>query len=194
MRRQLLTIGINTYRLVSVGVALLSIYTFVYNCVRVDYNPPLHTFWALMHAGLGVAIFGAGVWWDRRWIRYCQLVMLTIVAFTTLNFNDNPWLGLAFLGVSVVVAYAYDFYDTHTVWKVLLTVVVTYLGTLIVYRDPVKSLLTWLGFGVASGVVSYILWDKVRRLIALTQEAKVLLDEASVKLRKVDKSEPHTPK
>lgn len=173
-----MTIGISVYRVVSVGITLLCLYTFVYNCVRVDYNPPIQTFWALMHAGLGVGIFGAGVWWDRRWIRYCQLIMMTLVAFTTLNFNDNPWLGLAFLGVSVVVAYAYDFYDTHTVWKVLLTVVVTYLGTLIVYRDPVKSLLTWLGFGVAASVVAYILWDKVRRWKVAYTEAHSIARES----------------
>lgn len=118
---------------------------------------------------------------------------MTLVAFTTLNFNDNPWLGLAFLGVSVVVAYAYDFYDTHTVWKVLLTVVVTYLGTLIVYRDPVKSLLTWLGFGVASGVVSYILWDKVRRWKVAYAETKAIARESLALNREQLKETEHVP-
>jgi hypothetical protein len=191
MRRLRLTFGtkVTVYRVVSLLVALLSLYTFVYNCVRVDYNPPLHTFWALVQSAVGVGFFGAGLWWDRRWIRYVQLTLMTLVAFTTLNFNDNPWLGLAFLGVSVVVAYAYDFYDTHTIWKVLLTVVVTYLGTLIVYRDPVKSLLTWLGFGVASGVVAYILWDKVRRWKVAYIEAHSIARE-SLDLLKESSDEP----
>jgi hypothetical protein len=202
MRQVLLTSGIDAwveryltgFRVVSGAVLLLSIYTFTYNCVRVDYNPPLHTFWALVQSALGVAFFGAGLWWDRRWLRYWQLVLMLIVSFTTLNFNDDPYLGLRFLFVTLVIAVAYDIFDRMPGWKIFTAMVVSFIGVLIVYKDPVKSLMTWLNFALESALLGYILWEKVRRLIVLTKDAKALLDEASAKLRKVDKSEPHTPK
>ena len=180
---------LTVYRAVSVGVALLSLYTFVHNCVRVDYIPPLHLFWGLVHSAFGVAVFGAGVWWDRVWLRWGQLGLMTIVAFTTLNFNDNPWLGLLFLFVTVVVAYGYDIYDRRPVWKILGTVVLIFLGILVVYHEPVKSLLTFLGFGVASGVVAYILSDKVRRWRTAYIEAHAIARE-SLDLLKETTDEP----
>ena len=183
-------IKLTIQRVVSVGVLLLSIYTFTFNCVRVDYNPPLHTFWALVQSGLGIAVFGAGVRWERRWLKHLQLVLMLLVSFTTLNFNADPYLGLRFLFTTLVVAFAYDVFDQLPGWKVLAASAISYLGILIVYRDPVKSLLTWLNFALESVLYGYILWDKVRRLIPLLEEAKVLLDEAAVKLRKVDENGP----
>ena len=175
--------GISGFKVVSGAVLLLSLYTFVYNCVRVDANPPLHTFWALVQSAVGVAVFGAGLRWERRWLKHIQLILMLVVSFTTLNFNTDPWMGLRFLFITLVVAYAYDVFDQLPGWKVLSALTISYLGILVVYKDPVKSLMTWLNFTLESTLLGYILWDKVRRLVPLIETASRLLDEADAKLR-----------
>jgi hypothetical protein len=200
MRRRLLTSGIDAwvekhltgFKVASGAVFLLSIYTFTYNCVRVDDNPPLHTFWALIQSALGVAFFGAGLWWERRWLKHVHIVLMLLVSFTTLNFNTDPYLGLRFLFVSLVIAVAYDVFDSAPGWKIFAAMVVSFIGILIVYKDPVKSLMTWLNFAIESALLGYILWDKVRRWKTAFEETRsIARDSIALNESQLRKEPPH---
>lgn len=159
------------YRLVSLLVTTLSILDFTYNIVRVDNNPPLHTMSAFIFCSLGAAFFGAGLIWDRPWLRIGQLILMYAVSMLTIAFNSIPLIGFFFLFISIAVTYAYDFLDTHRVLKIFGISVVIYLSFFLIYGDLVKSLLTFLGVDVACSLVGYILYDKVRRMKNSATEA-----------------------
>jgi hypothetical protein len=143
-----------------------------------------------MMSAIGVAVFGAGIKWDRQWLRWFQSALMMIVSLMTVALNDVPWVGLFFLFVSIVTAYAYDLFDHLPLLKLSLLTAILFLTFLAIYREPVKSLLTFLGFVVSSTLVGYILWDKVRRLRQVAKEASSIAHEAIDLVKKEGENGP----
>jgi len=143
-----------------------------------------------MMSAVGLAVFGAGIKWDRLWLRWMQAALMMIVSLMTVALNDVPWVGLFFLFVSIVTAYAYDLFDQMPLLKLSLLTAILFLTFLAIYREPVKSLLTFLGFIVSSTLVGYILWDKVRRLHRVAKEAAAIAHDAIDLVKKEGENGP----